>query len=279
MHDNRRVLVALLVVTVAAGVFAVVQGIAVNLAQGVLPAGWTWTRSPWFVVGTLATSIVALAVLLSWRSAIERSASRMADRRALVIEADVPLQTGMHLHPARDSIIRWMPRFKLAYTGTRPLCIEDLRLEPVRRETQDGDTVQLVRRERSSYFTAHPTYGALAKKHDAPDTQEDESDEEWPLVLRPGSRIRIGNDQDFQLLINGVPQRLGSDHQLLSYLGPYFDLEPDDDGGYYMGESVIPVNVVCSDDEWETPVAFPIMPVGCRIIIPDIREIDPHDLT
>lgn len=267
-----------LLVPVALACAAAAQAIAVNRASGLLPSSWTWANgraAAWLLV--LATTLLTVGLAYALRKA-QFQDSRKRDQRDLTLKTDVAFQTTMGLHKPPSSRIRWTPRFDLFYSGTRALTILDIVPMAPARKTDKGLSIRFVRTAVSSYYKAYPTFGAVAQVQN--ESEDDfHNTEQWPMLVRPGQRLHIAVDQEFEMQLDGSAMSFDSDAEALEVLGLYFDLEPFD-GSYKPGTILLPTRVVCDDSVWETDVPYLIMPVGSTLALlteEEIAELNERD--
>jgi hypothetical protein len=261
----------LLLVPVAVACAAVAQAIAVNRASGLLPTSWTWANGPagaWLLVA--ATTLLTLGLAWVLRHAQLRD-NRNRDQRDLTIKTDFAFQTTMALHRPPSARIRWTPRLDLFYSGTRALAILDIVPMAPARQTDKGQSVRFVRTAVASYYKAYPTFGAVAKVQDQAE-DDFHNTEQWPLLVRPGQRLHVAIDQEFEVQLDGSAMSFESDSEALEILGLYFDLEPFE-GSYRPGTLLLPTQVVTDDGAWEMDVPYLIMPVGSTLALPSREEI------
>lgn len=268
----------MLLVPVAIACAAVAQAIAVNRASGFLPSSWAWANggtAAWILV--LATTLLTVGLAWVLRKA-QLQDSRRRDQRDLTLKTDLAFQTGMALHKPPSSRIRWTPMFDLFYSGTRSLTILDIVPMAPARQTDKGLSIRFVRTAVSSYYKAYPTFGAVAQ---AQDKSEDDfhNTEQWPMLVRPGQRLHIAVDQEFEMQLDGSAMSFDSDTEALEVLGLYFDLEPF--SGSFRPETILlPTRVVCADSVWETDVPYLIMPVGSTLALlteEEVAELNERD--
>jgi hypothetical protein len=268
----------MLLIPVALACAAVAQAVAVNRASGFLPSTWDWANGAagaWILV--LATTL--LTVGLAWvLNKTQRHGDRRRDQHGLVVKTDFPFQTTLELHKPPSSRFRWTPKFDLFYSGTRVLTILDLIPVAPARPTNKGEEIRFVRTAVSSSYKAYPTFGSIAQVH-----HESEDDfhytEHWPLLVRPGQRLHVAVDQEFEMRLGDTAMSFDSHEEALEVLGLYFDLPPFEDS-YKPKTVLLPTQVVCADGAWETNVPYLIMPVGSVLAIPskeEIAEVDERD--
>jgi hypothetical protein len=269
ISKNRASVRLLLVLTVGIAVVATIQAVAVSRAASLLPPSWNWAADPtvaWLVVGGTTLLTVGLARALVVIQVGER---RREDRHCLTVEPEPSFQTTIGVHRPPSVKLRWTPLFRLSYTGSRVLTVLDIvPLPPVRWAEGDRE-VQLVRTKTSSRYKAHPTFGALAHSHRVGPDEDFYRVAKWPLLLRPGTQVHIAVEQEYELHIDGRAMSFASHDDALAVLGPYFDLQANDHGGYWAGTKLLPTRVVCADDEWELNVAYALFPVGVSLKLPD----------
>ena len=268
----------MLLVPVALACAAVAQAIAVNRASGLLPSSWTWANgraAAWLLV--LATTLLTAGLAYALRKA-QFQDSRRRDQRDLTLKTDVAFQTTMGLHKPPSSRIRWTPRFDLFYSGTRALTILDIVPMAPARKTDRGLSIRFVRTAVSSYYKAYPTFGAVAQVQN--ESEDDfHNTEQWPMLVRPGQRLHVAVDQEFEMQLDGSAMSFDSDAEALEVLGLYFDLEPFD-GSYKPGTILLPTRVVYDDSVWDTDVPYLIMPVGSTLALlteEEVAELNERD--
>jgi hypothetical protein len=268
-----------LFLTIGVALATAVQAIAVAQAASLLPDSWAWAHNPtvaWLVVAGMTLLTIGLARALANAQAAER---RSRDRRHLIVEPEPSFQTTIGIHRPPSVAIRWTPLFKLSYTGSRVLTVLDIIPMPPLRQANESRTVQLVRSKTSSRYKAHSSYSALAQAHREGPDEEFNRVEKWPLLLQPGARVNITVEQEYEFRINGRARSFDSDDDMLAMLGPYFDLKPTKDGGFWAGSKLLPTRVVCTDDEWDLEAAYAIFPVGVSLRLPteSVEEILARD--
>jgi hypothetical protein len=194
------------------------------------------------------------------------------DTQSLTLEADFSFQTPMGLTRPPSSRIDWKPSFKVIYTGDRVLRISDVvPMPPSRTADQDGRDlkVDLVRVSNKSFYEAYPSYGDIIA---AQSTRTHEGDllhaEEWPLVLKPGDRLRLILHHEYEFHLDGHAVTFDDNEQLLQMLGPYFDLERAEDGGYLAGARKLPTRIVSNAGEWVCDVTYGTYVVGVQLKLP-----------
>jgi len=179
------------------------------------------------------------------------------DRDEIVLRADSQFQTPMGLVRRPSTRIRWNVSLQAIYTGQRILSIDDIVPLPPPRVAENGgreSVVQLVRTRDTGYYEAYATYGDIIAAQRTKDDGSLRDAEEWPLILRPGDRLRLQMHHEYELRIDGQAVTFDSDEQLLTYLGPYLDLDRTEEGGYKVGLRTLPTRIVLGKEEWEIDV-------------------------
>ncbi|HEV7771500.1 MAG TPA: hypothetical protein VGO66_12695 [Solirubrobacterales bacterium] len=268
----------LLLIPALVAITAAVQAIAVNRASTLLPSSWTWANDPTFTWLLLAVTTVATVALVRVLSKAESGKALQADRRGLVIRPVFSFQTPMSVHKPPSTRIRWTPVLQLSYTGSRVLTVEDIiPLAPTRTatiESRDDEKfeVAFVRTKTSKYYKAYTTFGAMAKSQRRDPDDDFHLVEEWPLLLRPGQRLRITVEQEYEFRVDDSARSFDSDDDALAILGPYFDLPPRGGGGFGIRTVLLPTRIVCTDDTWEVDIPFLPMPAGVQLVLPTSEE-------
>ena len=169
--------------------------------------------------------------------------------------------------------------FDLFYSGTRALTILDIVPMAPARQTDKGMSVRFVRTDVSNYYKAYPTFGAVAQVQGSEPEDNFHNTEQWPLLVRPGQRLHVAVDQEFEMQLDGSAMSFDSDAEALEVLGRYFDLEPFS-GSYRPGSILLPTWVVCAESAWETDVPYLIAPVGSTLALlteEEVAELDERD--
>lgn len=267
-----------LVVSIFAAIAAVLQAAAVSRASTLLPESWHWANSrsvAWILVAAFTLIVAALTWALSRSRASEALRS---DRLRLNLRTDFAFQSGIAVHRPPSTVIRWTPVFDLLYSGTRVLTVHDIVPLPPLLLGDETIEVQLVRTKKSDYYKAFGSYGAMAEASEAEDDLVRYA-EEWPLLLRPGQRLRLSVEQEYEMRLDGEPMVLESELHALQMFGAYFQLPPNEDGdGFGIASVLLPTRIVCEDDAWEVDVPYLIMPVGGTVLLPDPDDIDDDEL-
>jgi hypothetical protein len=275
MSKNRASVGLLFLLTVGIAVVAAIQAVAASRTASLLPSSWNWAADPtvaWLVVGATTLLTVVLARTLALIKARER---RRADRQGLCVEPEPSFQTTIGVHRPPSSTLRWTPLFRLSYAGARVLTVLDIIPLPPVRWTDEDQEVQLIRTKVSSRYKAHPTFGALAHAHRVGPDEDFQRVAAWPLLLRPGTQVHIAVEQEYEFRVDGQAMSFASDDDALAVLGAYFNLEVNDDGGFWIGTRLMPTRIVCSDDEWEHDAAYALYPVGSSVKLPDMSDDAP----
>jgi hypothetical protein len=255
---------------------AVAQAIAVDRASGLLPSSWTWANGrtgAWLLV--LGTTLITLGLAGALRRAQHRDSQRR-DQRDLTVKTDFPFQRTMTLHKPPSSRIRWTPMFDLRYSGVRALTILDIEPMAPARKTDKSQLIRFVRTDVSSSYKAYPTFGAVAKVQGSRAEDDFHRTEHWPLLIRPGERLHVAVDQEFELRLDGSAMSFDSEAEVLKLLGLYFGLAPFEDS-YTPKVILLPTRVVCADGAWETDVPYLISLPGCVLVVPSKEEVAERD--
>src|ERR1039458_7034390 len=197
--------------------------------------------------------------------------ARLADRRSLEIKTETAFQTTIGVHHPPSTRLRWTPMLHFIYTGSRILTVQDVIPSGPTQMSEDGQQVRFVRTATSSKYRAYPNLGALVAAQGTEGEGEDKDDyryvEDWPLILRPGERVRVAVDQEYAITLDDSPMTFASHDHTLTVLAAYFHLKPLGDG--VGGRSVLlPTRIICDDDDWEMAVPYVILPVGATVRLP-----------
>lgn len=203
------------------------------------------------------------------------------DRDALVLRADTQFQTPMELVRRPSTRIRWKISLQVIYTGQRILSIDDIVPLPPPRTADSGGReceVQMVRTRNTGYYEAYATFGDIIAAQHSKDDGGLRDSEEWPLILRPGDRLRLQMHHEYELRLDGQAVMFDGDEQLLAYLGPYLDLDRTDEGGYEVGLRMLPTRIVLGEVEWELDVPYAVFVVGVSLTMPELDDEDLFEL-